>query len=706
VAQRSGKKKASPGSFGGPLRRAHTRRVAVAGLVGLLLLGVVAYRCYRVHLRPDPRLASLEESHWVTLRPTVPRGKIYDRWGSCLATNREVPSLWADPSAIKHPEAVARALHERLNMPEDFLLKRLTKRRKNGDPMKFVWIKRRLSPEEVAAIGDPTEIAPKGLELTQERIRYYPENKLAAYVLGFVDSEGKGRTGMELRYDRFLRGEPGLQRVRADAFRNVIDLSEGEHEPATGGNHVYLTIDKALQHVLERELEAGLERVKGEWAMGVLMDPNTGAILALGAVPSYDLNQYGKVELSRLRNRPVVDRFEPGSAFKIVTAAAAVETGLVTPDTMIDCENGRYNPFKRRYISDVHKLGVVPFSQAFAESSNIAMVKLAQALGEEQLSQWIVSFGFGRTTCPDYEYESPGLFRANVKDWSDYSITALPIGQEVAVTLLQLARAYCAIANGGYLVEPYCVERVVSRRGETVYEHKAKRTERILSAQTAETMKDLCHQVITHGTGTAANIPRYRVAGKTGTAQIAKDNGQGYYEDKYNAVFAGFAPVGNPAVCCVIVVHAPDYKNKLHYGSKAAAPVFRAVVEEALIAMRCPEDPVVGPVKTAAAELHDADTVVDHLDFEILEPPLEDLTGLELLADGTDPNPGARRFPDLRGLTKREALERLAELGVDWELEGAGWVVAQQPAPGTLLDGATRCRLIFGNKRGKKQNET
>ena len=383
----------------------------------------------------------------------------------------------------------------------------------------------------------------------------------------------------------------------------------------------------------------------------------------------------------------------------------------MTPSTRIDCEGGAFNPYGHR-IRDYHKLGVEPFHTCFAESSNIAMIKVAAMLGEERLEQWIRRFGFGRATSPDFgSAESAGIFRGRGA-WSRLSMGSLPMGQEISVTLPQMARAFAVIANGGYLVEPYLVARLTNPDGTVLYEHRPGQGERVLSPRTAEIMKNLCHEVVLHGTGEKASIAEYRVGGKTGTAQVARTDGRGYAPGKYNTVFAGFAPVAHPRVVTVIVVREPAIRE--HWGGFVCGPVFREVVRDTLIRMSVPLDPVKEGIEQLAwQEDADPDTVMAEDapgEVAIIEPDMEsilaDLDGLELIALPVDPLGEGPVLPDFRGMTKRQARERIAELGLMWDIQGSGWVAEQEPPPGTPLAEVTLCRLRFSNERKKAEDET
>ena len=665
---------------------------------------MIAGRLVQLQTGPHAKLTEQEARHLAHQDIHVPRGTIFDRGHRPLAKDRQAPSLWADPRHLHHPEALAAQLADTLGVGQRVLENRFNRCDSEGRKLKFVWVKRWLTDEEMVTLEQQGVLDAPGLYVRREPRRFYPEGDLAAHVLGYANREGVGCDGVEAAYDRYLRSLPGRRVSRTDGRldRTMLLSLTVAYEQPEGGHDVFLTIDAGLQYALERELDEALVRCEAPQAMGMLMDPTTGAILALACRPAYDPNDYADSEAEYLKNRSVIDVFEPGSSFKIVTAAAALEHGLVTPDTMIDCEGGSFNPYGHR-IRDFHPKGVIPFSECFSESSNIAMIKVAAMLGPERLEAWIRRFGFGSRTSRDFCLESRGIFRPR-EQWSGLSMGALPIGQEIAVTMPQLARAFSVIANGGLLVEPYLVDRIVSRDDKQTYRRQRIAPDRILSQGTAETMKALCHQVVVHGTGTRANILEYRVGGKTGTAQMARPDGGGYYSDKYTTIFAGFAPLRNPKICAVIVVQEPAIR--LHYGGYVCGPVFQKVVREALIKLNCPEDPVVDPAEEGAdgAESHDADTVVARVELDFVEPPMEDvlesLDGLALVSAAPEALEGSPGLPDLTGLTKGEARRELASLGIRWDVQGVGRVVEQNPAPGTPLSDVELCRLTFGQKVG------
>lgn len=690
-----------------PITRGHRWRMRSVFWFLLLLFSALAARLVQLQARPDLIFSREELGHIGTVIVQIPRGDVLDRDGRLLATDRRVRSLSADPSRTDEPERLARELAVRLGMEEDVILSRLAREDAAGRRMKFVWIKRWLTQEDIDALGEVESLGRGALRIEYEPIRFYPEGTLASHVVGYVNRERVGSSGIELAFDRHLRTTDGRYRARVDRDRRVLSSLTLDYTAPTGGANVHLTIDKGIQHKLEQRLAQALDECQADRGAGIVMNPHTGAILALACVPTYDPNRFWEASDEDRKNHAVVDVFEPGSAFKIVTAAAALEHGLITPETRIDCENGSFNPYGHR-ISDFHRLGVEPFTTCFSESSNIAIIKVAAMLGPERLEEWIRRFGFGQRTGADFgAAESAGIFRP-VSQWSRLSMGSLPMGQEISVTLPQMARAFSVIANGGYLVEPYLVEKAVGQGGELVYAHNHATKRRVLSQQTADIMKELCHGVVTHGTGRYANIPEYRVGGKTGTAQVAEENGRGYKKGKYITVFAGFAPIADPQLCAVIVVNEP--RIRLHYGGYVCGPVFKDVAREALISLNVPKDPVRDPVRQAAVEPEDPDTVAARFDMELLEPDLEEilapLDGLELInlaADSSFRGPG---LPNFKGMTKQQARDLVAQLGLHWDIQGAGWVWAQDPPPGTPLADISLVRLVFKSAEFAKSDET
>jgi cell division protein FtsI (penicillin-binding protein 3) len=686
--------------------RGHRVRLRLLALAILTVMGVISTRVVQFQLDPDLRFTEEDLKHIGKKQIERPRGSIYDVNGRVLATNRDVPSLSVNPSRVEEPEKLARYLAPRLQMDYDDIYERVTRRSSDsGNLMKFVSLKRRMSDEEFALFGSIEDSPePKALHLQPESLRFYPEKELAAQVLGFSNREGRGAEGIEAKFDSYLFSQAGEMEMRVDRERRALGTDTSNYRAPTGGDDVILTINSQLQYTLEQELDRAMEQHNATRSMGLLMDPDTGAILAMATRPAFDPNDYNALDPEFRRNRVVTDFFEPGSAFKIVTAAAALELGLVTKETPIDCMGGSFNPYGKR-ISDTHHANVLPFSETFAQSSNVAVIKVAALLGPERLEHWIRRFGFGSRTGLEVQLESAGYFRSQ-KNWSRLSMGSLPMGQEIGVSMPQLAQAFSVIANGGHTVRPHLVDRVVSQDGEVTYAFDEGERKRVLSEETAAIMRELAHQVVTsdEGTGKRAAIQEYRVGGKTGTAQIADPVNGGYYKDRYTTVFAGFAPVNDPKITAVIVVQEPMIRN--HYGGYVCGPVFREVVREALVKMHAPLDPMDPEFfrknKQFFPDLEkiaDADTSIFREDLDIFEPSMmdESVDRLELVVAKVDTSVQGKRLPSFVGLTKRQAKLKALDLGIKWDPQGAGRVLRQEPVAGTLLNDVQVCKLVFGH---------
>lgn len=701
----------------------HRNRIWWVQLALFLGCLIVLLRLGQIHLTPGNKLSEEDKLKVGRVTIEIPRGEIFDRNGLVLATSIDVPSVFVDPRRVSNPLDLANYVSVYLGVPEDEVLERLARTDAKGNVRKMNTLKRwvtTLSETELAALE---EHGAGAIVIQEEPVRYYPHDDSAAHLLGFVNRAGEASEGLELAFDKHLRSKSGLLLARKDRNRELLPSGLLAYQEPEGGEMVQLTLDINMQHALESAIDKRMEEVGAVAGLGIIMDPHTGAIYALASRPAFDPNRYDDFPAERRKNRALLDVFEPGSVLKIVTAAATLEHGLATVNTPIDCEGGAFNPYGHR-IRDFHKLDVVPFWKAYEQSSNIAFIKLAALLGPERFETWLHQFGFGERTSPDFQFESRGLLRPRDK-WSRLSMGSLPMGQEIAVTMPQLAKAMAVIANGGYVVQPYFVEQAVSKHGEITYRYQAPEPQRILSRETAQTMQVLCHQVVLNGTGRAANIPEYRVGGKTGTAQMARKDGRGYDPDRYTTVFAGFAPVSDPRLVAVIVIQEPTIR--LRYGGYVCGPVFKEVVRDALIRLGVPEDPVITPDgklpediliakkhRIEVLEKQEEKTELEAevgLDADMITPPpspedididiealLTPLDGLDLVARRMVEGPEEVAMPDLVGMTKRQAREQLQRLKIPMDAQGAGWVIAQDPPAGAALQDISLCALRFGDK--------
>lgn len=502
------------------------------------------------------------------------RGNIYDRTGRDLAVSLERDSLFIDPVLIKGNETINVLKNYVKNVDYSQIINDAENNKR------FIWIKRKLDDETAKKIK---ELKLQGVGFITEHIRYYPKGSIASHVVGFVNTDEEGIEGLEKYYNKYLKAEKTSKVVLRDATGKK--LSDGNYGEIRG-NDVFLTLDEGLQYIVEKHLDEAINKWQASSATIIMMEPFTGEILALANRPNYNPNDLKTIKnLAVIRNRSITDLYEPGSTFKIVAASAALEEKIIKPTTKIDCAPG-FIEVGGKKIKDVHKYGVLTFEEIIQKSSNVGTIKIAMMLGREKLYDYIKKFGIGEKTGIDLPGEISGYIKP-VSRWSGTSIGAIPIGQEVGVTALQMLRAYSAIANGGYLVKPFIVSEIRSPEGSILYKAVTQR-DRILSEKTAYTMREILKRVTQEGgTATTAKVEGNNVAGKTGTAQKYDPKIRKYSKDKYVSSFVGFIPAENPRIALIVVIHDP---KGAHYGGVVAGPVFKAISDEALAYLNVPRD--------------------------------------------------------------------------------------------------------------------
>lgn len=514
----------------------------------------------------------------------VRRGNIYDRRGREFAVNMELESLFCDAKEVKIDKDGVEKLSTILGMKADVVQTKFQPERR------FTWINRKLSPDTAkkvkAVLGiEPKEreISIKGFGLVPESKRFYPKGNLASHVIGTVGLDNQPLEGVELKYDKYLRTSGGKVYFFRDATGRM--LSSGVNMEAKG-NDILLTIDEGLQYIVEKELERAMLRWKSVAATAIMMDPFTGDILALANRPDYDLNRIGSAGKNQVRNRAITDIYEPGSTFKIVVGTAAVEEKAFNLDSIFDVSRGSIE-VGGKVIHDAHRHGLLTFKEVIQKSSNVGSVMIGMKLGRERIYKYARLLGFGDHTGIDLPGEVSGWIKKPER-WSATSVGAIPIGQEVAVTPLQLLRAYAAIANGGYLVKPHIVSEIRTHEGRPVFSFKQDDKKRVLSEKTAETFRDILKTVVEEGgTATSASVEGNRVAGKTGTAQLIDRRTKRYSKDRYVSSFVGFVPADNPKFAMVVVIYEP--KGQV-YGGLVAGPVFKSIADQSLSYMNVPRD--------------------------------------------------------------------------------------------------------------------
>jgi cell division protein FtsI (penicillin-binding protein 3) len=648
-----------------PLEWRRLVRSRVAVIAAGLTVWAVAIEARLVQLQLIDR-ASLElraerqQTQQVDLLPQ--RGEILDRHGLVLARSVDADSVAAYPPAISDVNGTVAALCG--------ILRDCTPRERQvlADRMRrpgtaFVWVRRQVSPEVARQVAD-LAATPKGQKqarlpgvgLVRESRRFYPNRELAAQLLGWVNIDGDGMAGVELTYDSQIGGRKGQVLFRTDGLRNAFD-SRVERAPVAGAT-LELTIDEHLQHIVERELHAGIVANRASAGTALIMDPATGEILAMASEPTFNPNSYSTAGDAEVRNRAIQDVYEPGSTFKVVTASAAFEERVLRPTDMIDVSGGLIK-IGSRVVRDVHPYGVLSFGDVIVKSSNVGAIKAGLRIGAGRLGRYVRRFGFGTRLLPDLPGESAGIVWDPAR-WSEGTLASVSMGYEISVTPLQMAAAVSSIINGSARTE---VPRQVIRR--------------TVSPATSAELTTIMEGVVDRGTAKAAQIPGYTVAGKTGTAKKVVG---GQYTREYNASFVGFLPSRKPALTVLVVIDNPQKGQ--YFGGAVAAPVFKRIAEAALL--RLGIGPTVNPAPPVLA-IRRVTSPETHPVAAASTPRV-----MPTLVGGPD---GRRVLPQLVGLSGREAIHVLAGLGIGVRVSGDGLVVAQDPPPGTPLDSCAYCRL-------------
>lgn len=548
-------------------KRAGLRR-RVIGLFCLLAgaLVVISGQLFSLQVYRYAELAEAAKRQSLRQVPSVSRrGTIYDRNGRELAISLGASSIFAQPSQVENPKQTAASLSAALNLPVEKILAQLRTEKS------FVWIKRSVSQEEADTVA---RLKLKGIESNTESRRFYPKQQQAAHLLGFVGTDDRGLEGLEVQYDAILAGKSKVILRQQDAKRRPIFRDDAGD---TQGSDLYLTIDEVIQYIAEREVEAAVIQSSALSGSAIVMDPFSGEILALANYPTYDPNTYAEASAFTRRNRAVTDYYEPGSAFKAIVGAGALEERLVRPEDRFNGEGGAIQ-VGGVTIRDHERYESLTFSEVLAYSSNVGAIKVGQRLGKSLYYDYISGFGFGNLTKIDLPGETPGMIR-RPKEWSALSLASLSIGQEISVSPLQMVVAMSAIANGGLMVRPYVAKSVVSADGKVVHENAPTQVRRVISEATARTLATILKGVVTEGTGKAAAVEGFEVAGKTGTSQKVDPVTHRYSRQKVVASFVGFVPVEQPRLAIIVIIDDPSV---LRWGGSIAAPTFREIARESL----------------------------------------------------------------------------------------------------------------------------
>jgi len=543
-------------------------RVFLVGFVFIVLFAVIGAKAFHLQVYRSPWLAQKASRQYEqSLTASGKRGTVYDRNLREMAVTVDVASIAARPSEIKNLQSTSKALAKALKM--DY--RQIKQSLKSKSP--FVWIKRQASPKETEAVS-ALELA--GIEFVPERCRFYPNKTLASQALGFTGLDGYGLEGIEFAYDRYLRGSDNDLTVFKDALGKVFDEKQ-KNDARIDGHNIILTIDRTVQYIAENALAEAVKEYSAKSGIAIVIEPQTGAILAMAQAPFFNPNAYTDFNKALWRNRAITDPFEPGSTMKIFSAAAAIESGNVRASDIFFCENGTYK-IGKNVVHDIKKFGWLSLQQIVKYSSNIGAVKISEKLGPEKLYGMFRKFGFGDKTGIDSPGETAGSL-SHYKNWTTVDTASVAFGYGISVSALQLIAAVSAIANDGILMKPYLVQAITDDSGQPLKQFQPQIVRRVIKEQTAQTIKAIMKTVITTGgTGTNAALENYTVCGKTGTTRKLDENGT-YSNSKHIASFVGFTPAEKPRLAILVVIDEPQGQ---YYGGTVSAPVFRKIARETL----------------------------------------------------------------------------------------------------------------------------
>jgi cell division protein FtsI/penicillin-binding protein 2 len=556
----------------------YRRKLEAVFLVFFIFLLLCIIRLMYLQFFRASFLANIgRKQHSLYVELEARRGTIYDSNQKPEAVNIATDSVYAAPNEMKDKdkEAAIRQLSPILNISESNLQNKIYRKKS------FVWIQRKISAQQAQQIR---QLKIKGIDFIKESKRCYPNAYLASQVIGFAGLDNQGLEGLELYYDKYLKGKNGFALFLRDARQKKLDLKDKTLAPRDGYD-LELTIDEVIQYIAERELDNSFRVNKAKGASIIVMEPHTGEILAMASRPTYDLNEYSKVDKEQVRNRAICDMFEPGSVFKVVAASAALEEKMASEQDKFFCENGAYR-VGNHILHDHTPHGWLTFTEVVEQSSNIGTTKIAQLIGPDMLYKYVRKFGFGTKTGIDMRGEINGSIK-EPRFWSKTSIGAIPIGHEVGVTALQLACAYSVIANGGKLMKPYIVKSIKDKFGQVIKSFSPVVTAQVISADTSARMRKILTGVIEEGTGKMAKMEGFSAAGKTGTAQKIEPGGK-YSHNKFIGSFIGFAPAEEPLITIVVTIDEP---RPYYYGGVVAAPVFQKVAADVLKYLRTKQLP-------------------------------------------------------------------------------------------------------------------
>jgi cell division protein FtsI (penicillin-binding protein 3) len=654
-------------------KRGCPRLYGVFGVFCLLFVLIIG-RAVQLQLLKGPKLAVIAKGEIEKLIPrSHKRGIIYDRNRFELAMTVEMESIFAQPKEIKNFQEVSFQLGPLLSMDRKHLSNLLQQ------PKPFVYLKRRATPNEYEAVK---AMRLEGVAFTKEAQRFYPYLDLACHVIGFIGLDPNGLEGLERQYNSYLKSPYLYEPSVRDALGRALYLNDMESIQENEGLSLVLTLDKNIQYFTEKELKKGVTKAQAKGGMAIVLNPNSGEILAMANYPSFNLNAFQSIPAAYRRNQALTDTFEPGSTFKTFLMAGALEEKKFSPNDMIYCENGNYR-VGNHIIHDAHPHGWLTFQDVLKVSSNIGATKIGKKLGSKTFYSFIKKFGFGKETNIDLPGEVSGVVWPYNR-WGEIEASNICFGQGVTVTGIQLASALGAIANDGRLMKPFVVRQILDQKGNPVKQFSPQIVRQVISPETARLTKSLLARATEPGgTATQAALEGIIVAGKTGTAQKVSSETKRYAPGKYVSTFMGFLPAEAPSLVIVVVVDEPKGS---HYGGVVAAPIFKGIAEQSLTVLG------IRRITQALPQGQPSEPLYQKPDMAPLL--MAQKAGEEDKGSNEDQS-SKRIMPDIRGMSMRKALEVLRGYEVPVIVVGSGKAVAQTPLPGTVLGQRTRCQIQF-----------
>ena len=568
----SNNKKPASDSFRNIVR---VRLFFVSSLLLLFAISLIVRLADLQIVQRESLLAKSERQSQGTLRTHFGRGTIFDRNGNELATNLEVESVFVVPQEVRDRKYTSRVLASALNQNYDRVYKETFSKKQ------ITWIKRKVPTDEIMHLK---KLALSGVKFRSEQKRFYPKRELAANVIGFVGTDDLGLAGIEHTYQEKLKGMVYSQSIEQDGKGRTIQALSNLSRFSLGNYDLMLTLDEVIQFTAEHRLKKQVDRYKADSGVVVVMDPYSGEILAMANVPQFNPNSFNAFPRETWKNNAVVSSYEPGSIFKPIVAAAAIDKGIAQPHDRFFCENGSFKVGKNKIgEAENHKFGSLTMKEIIAKSSNIGVIKIAQKLGKNSFYEYIQKFGFGEKSGVRLPGVSSGLLKKR-ENWTDYSLASISFGHEIAVTPLQMVAALSVIANGGTLMEPH-ITKALMRDGKIVEQIKPKKIRRVISKKTSQKMMEILKSVVKDGTGKNATVEGFDVAGKTGTAQKYITKTKSYSKTEFVSSFMGYVPADDPRLVILVMIDNP---KGVHWGSVVAAPVFREIAKKSLRYLNIP----------------------------------------------------------------------------------------------------------------------